>query len=93
MKKVLQGEVLVSKMQKTIVVRVTRTFRHPFYQKVIARSKKYQVHDEKTMAHPGDLVEIVETRPLSRKKRWRIVKVLRKGEDRDLSSESLASSG
>lgn len=76
MKKIMQGEVISNKMQKTVVVRVERTFRHPFYQKVIRRYKKYKVHDEKKQCKVGDLVEIVETRPLSKEKRWRIVRVL-----------------
>lgn len=77
-RKVLQGIVVSNKMQKTVVVRVDRRFPHPFYQKVVVRSKKYMAHDEPQACQVGDLVEIMETRPLSRHKRWRVVRILRR---------------
>jgi small subunit ribosomal protein S17 len=79
-KKVLSGIVISDKMNKTRVVLVTRTVRHPLYEKVIRKNKKYYVHDEKNESHIGDKVEIIETRPLSKLKRWRIVKVVSKSQ-------------
>lgn len=70
------GVVTSAKMQKTIVVRVTRTVEHRPYRRVIRRAKNYYAHDERQQAHPGDTVRIVATRPLSRLKRWRLVEVL-----------------
>ncbi len=66
-------------MQKTIVVRISRKSRHPKFGKVIEKSNKFKVHDEKNEAKIGDQVRIVETRPLSRDKRWRLVKILSRG--------------
>jgi len=74
----LTGEVVRAAMQKTITVRVDRTFRHPLYQKVLRRSKQYLVHDE-LGCQPGDQVKIVETRPISRRKRWMVEEILRRG--------------
>lgn len=70
------GVVLSSKMQKTIVVEVTRLVEHPRFKKVTRRKVKYAVHDEKNEAKGGDKVRIQETRPLSKTKRWKLVKVL-----------------
>jgi small subunit ribosomal protein S17 len=70
------GVVTSAKMQKTIVVRVTRTVEHGLYRRVLRRAKKYYAHDEERQARPGDTVRIVATRPLSRLKRWRLVEVL-----------------
>lgn len=72
------GEVLSNKMQKTIVVRVERTSRHPAYGKVIKKYNKFKVHDEKNTAKIGDKVRIIETRPLSKDKRWMLVEVIGK---------------
>lgn len=74
------GEVISDKMTKTIVVRVERRFPHPRFKKVISRFKKLYAHDEKREAKVGDHVRIQETRPLSKLKRWRLVEVVRKGE-------------
>jgi small subunit ribosomal protein S17 len=68
-----QGVVVSTKMEKTAVVRVSRTLRHPKYEKVIAQSKKYYAHDEASSCQVGDEVTIVECRPMSKLKRWRIV--------------------
>ena len=65
-------------MQKTIVVEVKRLERHPLYQRVVRRSKKYKAHDEQNECGKGDRVRITETRPLSKTKRWRVVSVLEK---------------
>jgi small subunit ribosomal protein S17 len=70
------GNVVSAKMQKTIVVQVDRRFRHPIYKKVVTSSSKFYAHDEKNEARAGDTVRIVETRPLSKTKRWRLVEVI-----------------
>ncbi len=73
------GYVVSDKMQKTIVVRVDRRVRHPKYEKVLTLASKFYAHDEKNEAKMGDRVRIIETRPLSRQKRWRLVEVIEKG--------------
>jgi small subunit ribosomal protein S17 len=65
-------------MDKTIVVSVERRFAHPLYGKQVTRHKKYYAHDNENEAHIGDVVRIVETRPLSKNKRWRLEEVVRK---------------
>jgi small subunit ribosomal protein S17 len=72
------GVVSSNKMQKTIVVTVDRRIMHPLYKKVTRKSKRFLVHDEKGECQPGDMVRIEETRPLSRRKRWRVVQVISK---------------
>ena len=72
----LVGVVTSAKMQKTIVVKVTRTTQHPLYRRVIRSGKKYYAHDETGEARVGDTVRIVSTRPLSKLKRWRLKQVL-----------------
>ena len=67
-KKVLKGKVVSSKNNKTIVVQVVRKFQHPFYGKVISRTKKYHAHDESNKFKEGDIVEIIECAPVSKKK-------------------------
>jgi small subunit ribosomal protein S17 len=78
-----EGVVVSAKMEKTIVVRVDRRTRHPVYGKIIKLSKKYYAHDEKKQAKVGDRVRIVESRPLSRLKRWRLIEVIAHGEVRE----------
>jgi small subunit ribosomal protein S17 len=68
-----KGIVVSNKMEKTVVVRVDRTYRHPKYNKVVTRSNKYYAHDESNTLQEGQEVEIIETRPLSKLKRWRVV--------------------
>ena len=72
-KKTLKGTVTSAKNNKTIVVQVTRKFKHPFYEKVIKRSKKYHAHDEKNKFKEGQKVMIVESKPFSKKKTWQVV--------------------
>ncbi|HFE63348.1 MAG TPA: 30S ribosomal protein S17 [Caldithrix sp.] len=72
------GVVVSDKMDKTAVVSVERLVKHPTYKKYIKRTSKFKAHDEKNECHVGDLVKIMETRPLSRTKRWRIVEVIEK---------------
>jgi small subunit ribosomal protein S17 len=79
-RRTIEGVVKSAKMQKTIVVEVSYLQKHPKYGKFMKRYSKFYAHDEKSEAKPGDLVEIVETRPLSRLKRYRLVKVVRKAE-------------
>ncbi len=74
-----RGIVISDAMDKTVIVRVERRFRHATYGKEITRYKKFYVHDEKNEAKVGDVVRIMETRPLSRLKRWRLVEILQKG--------------
>jgi small subunit ribosomal protein S17 len=73
------GEVLSSKMTKTIVVQVERRYPHPKFKKVVTGYKKFYAHDEKNEAKVGDTVRIEETRPLSKLKRWRLVEVVERG--------------
>jgi small subunit ribosomal protein S17 len=74
----LTGRVVSDKMDKTVTVLVERKVKHPLYGKFVSRSKKYHAHDEKNEFHPGDLVLIEETRPLSRTKAWRVVELIEK---------------
>jgi len=79
-RKTRSGVVTSNKMQKTIVVEVERRLRHPVYGKVVRRRKSFYVHDEKQQCQEGDQVRIVETRPLSKLKRWRVAEVVKKAE-------------
>ncbi len=77
-RKRLVGSVLSDKMDKTVIVEVERTARHQRYGKVLRRVKKYKAHDEENACQIGDIVQIVEARPLSREKRWVIEEILEK---------------
>ena len=72
-KKILNGKVVKDKNDKTIVVLVKRRYSHPFFDKVMTSSKKYQAHDEKNKFKIGDNVKIIESRPFSKTKRWEVV--------------------
>jgi small subunit ribosomal protein S17 len=72
------GQVTSTKMSKTIVVEVIRKKAHPLYQRVIAKNKKFYAHDETNTARVGDFVEIEETRPMSKLKRWRLKNILQR---------------
>ena len=72
-KKILRGTVTSAKNNKTVVVEVTRKFKHPFYEKVIKRTKKYHAHDETNKLKEGQTVSIVESKPFSKKKTWQVV--------------------
>lgn len=78
LRKTKTGIVSSDKMEKTITVRVERRIHHPIYGKSIKRSKKFMAHDENNECKIGDRVLIMETRPLSKKKRWRVVEILEK---------------
>ncbi len=77
-KQTLQGIVKSDKMDKTIVVEITMRKLHPLYKKYVTKSKRIKAHDEKNEAHEGDTVRVMECRPLSRDKRWRLVEVVEK---------------
>ncbi len=72
-KRLLKGTVISAKNDKTIVVKVVRKFQHPFFGKVISRTKKYHAHDEKNKFKEGDKVQIVECAPISKKKAWEVI--------------------
>lgn len=72
------GQVVSAKMQKTIVVEVTRRVQHPVYKRIVTRRKKFYAHDEENSAKLGDVVRIIECRPMSRLKRWRLGEVVRR---------------
>ncbi len=77
-RRVMLGEVVSDKMDKTIVVQVTRRYKHPRYKKYVNERVRYKAHDERNEARPGDRVRIVESRPLSKDKRWRLETVVEK---------------
>lgn len=77
-RKVREGAVVSDRMDKTIVVSIERRFAHPLYGKQVKRHKKYYAHDEENAARVGDVVRIMETRPLSKNKRWRLIEVVRR---------------
>lgn len=79
-RKYRQGYVVSDKMDKTAVVLVTRRTTHPLYKKTVTRSKRYHAHDETNDARVGDLVRIIESRPLSKTKRWRLVEVIERAQ-------------
>ena len=74
-RKSLIGKVVSNKMEKTAIIEVNRRVPHPIYKKYINKSKKYYAHDEKNECTIGDIVKIMETRPISNKKRWRLLEV------------------
>lgn len=86
-RKVREGTVVSDKMQKTVVVAVEAHYRHPLYKKTVRRVRRYMAHDEADECRVGDRVRIVESRPLSRRKRWRVVEVLARAELPELAAE------
>jgi len=79
-RKIRVGRVVSNKMDKTVVVTVETFRHHPLYKKIIKRVVRYMAHDEKNECRLGDTVKIVETRPLSKEKRWRVAEIITKGE-------------
>jgi len=73
-RRVLQGTVVSDKADKTVTVHVEQLFKHPMYKKYVKRSKKYAAHDETNACKIGDVVKIIETRPISKSKKWEVVK-------------------
>ena len=88
-KKVRVGRVLSNKMDKTVTVAVQTPWKHPLYGKTIRREIKYKAHDEKNECKPGDVVKMVETRPLSKDKRWRIDQIVTKAEVVDMQPKEI----
>ena len=76
-RKVIQGIVTSNSMDKTIVVKVSRRLRHPLYGKFIKKSKNFKAHDEKNSSNVGDEVRIIESRPISKDKRWRLLETVK----------------
>ncbi len=72
-KKIYSGRVMSNKMDKTVVVAVTRLFQHPVYKKTVKRVTKFKAHDENNKCQIGDIVKIIETKPLSKDKRWLVI--------------------
>lgn len=79
-RKRLQGVVTSDKMDKTVIVKVTTVKRHPMYGKVLRLDRKFKAHDEKNECRIGDRVEIIESQPISREKRWAVVSILERAE-------------
>jgi small subunit ribosomal protein S17 len=83
-RRLIEGEVISNKMQKTVIVRTTRAFRHPLYGKVVSSQHKLVAHDE-LGCKEGDLVQVVESRPLSKTKRWVVKQILRSKEQAEVT--------
>ncbi len=88
-RKIRLGHVVSDGMDKTVVVAVETSKHHPLYKKTIKRVVKYKAHDEKNECRVGDKVRIVETRPLSREKRWRVAEIITRGEVVEISPEEI----
>ena len=80
-KKISTGKVISDKMSKTVVVAVTRLTQHPLYKKTIKQISKFKAHDEKDECKIGDMVSIVESRPISKDKRWKVLKIVKRGRE------------
>ena len=83
------GRVLSNKMNKTVVVAIETSRRHPLYRKTIKRVVKYKAHDEKSECQLGDVVRIVETRPLSKHKQWRVAEIMVRGEVAEIQPQEI----
>ena len=88
-RKIRFGRVVSDKMDKTVVVAVETPRRHPLYRKTIRRAIKYKAHDEKNECRVGDTVRIMETRPLSKEKRWRVAEIITKGEVAEIQPKEI----
>ncbi len=77
-RKVRVGTVVSDKMQKTVVIQIERLVKHPIYRRYVRRRKRFKVHDEENQCHIGDVVSFMETRPMSKDKRWRVVEILQR---------------
>jgi small subunit ribosomal protein S17 len=88
-RKIRHGHVVSDRMDKTVVVAVESPKRHPLYKKTIRKVVRYKAHDEKNECRLGDKVKIVETRPLSREKRWRVAEIITRGEVVEVSPEEI----
>ncbi|MXY35609.1 MAG: 30S ribosomal protein S17 [Dehalococcoidia bacterium] len=90
--RILQGVVVSDKMDKTVVVNVARRKQHALYRKVINRSKRFKAHDAENECNVGDTVRILETRPISKGKRWRVIEILERGDVAEVSPEDIGRS-
>ncbi len=90
--RILQGVVVSDKMDKTVVVNVARRKQHALYRKVINRSKRFKAHDAENECNVGDIVRILETRPMSKGKRWRVIEILERGDVAEVSPEDIGRS-
>ncbi|AZR74727.1 30S ribosomal protein S17 [Anoxybacter fermentans] len=79
-RKILVGTVVSDKMDKTVVFEVERRTQHPLYKRVIRRTKRYKAHDENNECRVGDKIKVMETRPLSKEKRWRVVEIIERAQ-------------
>jgi small subunit ribosomal protein S17 len=84
------GRVVSNKMDKTVVVAIETSKHHKLYKKTIKRVVKYKAHDENNKCRQGDMVRIIETRPLSRQKRWRVAEIITKGEVAEVQPKEIA---
>ena len=91
--KIRVGRVVSDKMDKTVVVAIETPKRHPLYKKTVKRTVKYKAHDENNQCRLGDTVQIIETRPLSRQKRWRVAEIITRKEMVEVLPAEIASSG
>jgi small subunit ribosomal protein S17 len=82
-RKTLVGEIVRHKMTKTVTVRVDRLTKHPKFKRYVRRSRTFMAHDENDTCQPGDKVQIIESRPLSRHKRWRVIAILARAESQE----------
>jgi small subunit ribosomal protein S17 len=82
-RKTLVGEVVSNKMVKTVSVRVDRLTKHPKFKRYVQRSRTFMAHDENGLCQPGDRVKLIESRPLSRHKRWRVMAILKRAESQE----------
>ncbi len=87
--RILQGVVVSDKMDKTVVVNVARRQPHPLYRKVINRSRRFKAHDAANECSLGDVVRIIETSPISKDKRWRVIEILERGNVAEVSPEEI----
>jgi small subunit ribosomal protein S17 len=87
-RKTLVGEVVSNKMVKTVSVRVDRMVKHPQFKRYVRRSRTFMAHDESNSCQPGDRVKIIESRPLSRHKRWRVMAILERAESQETRRSS-----
>ncbi len=86
-RKALTGKVISDKMMKTRVVEISSHYKHPKYEKLLTRHVRFKAHDEKNESSAGDVVEIMQTRPLSKDKRWSISKIVSKNTDKEAVSQ------
>ncbi len=86
-RKALTGKVISDKMMKTRVVEISSHYKHPKYEKLLTRHVRFKAHDEKNESAAGDVVEIMQTRPLSKDKRWSISKIVSKNTDKEAVSQ------